>query len=88
MATTGAGLTTSAGEPDGSYENRWYVPGCEAIGAVGATVVVATTEVRFSLQPQSAQVTEDESPIKAKAVTIRRDIVFSIGSCEPSCKQK
>lgn len=58
------------------------------MGAIGAAVVAVTVGVPFSQQLQSAQATEDESPNKAKAVTIKRDIVFSFGSCEPSDKRK
>lgn len=58
------------------------------MGAIGAAVVVVTVGVPFSQQLQSAQATEDESPNKAKAVTIKRDIIFSLGSCEPTTKHK
>jgi hypothetical protein len=63
--------------------------GCEAIGTAGVAAVVVLT-VGFALwqHPQSAQATVEESPNKAKAATIKRDIVFSLGSCEPSNKYR
>lgn len=56
--------------------------------AIGAAVVAVTVGFAFSQQPQSAQATEDESPNNTKAVIIKRDIVISLGSCEPTNKYR